>query len=152
MVIAAANVLAVTPLSEITDTAPNVFLIAQNTDSLDRLFQKMVTFMHLYEKDAVDVAQRGIVIQACIMAVAIGALVAIVCIVFPLVMRHVNSSADQVFTAYLDLTSAQIVQLEQSRQELLVTLGVLSEDGGITRLSTKRCMKSAAKLKYAVTC
>ena len=140
MVIAAANVLAVTPMNEITDTSPNVFLIAQNTDSLDHLFQNMVTFMHLYEGDAVDVAQRGIVIQACIMAVAIGVLVLIVCIVFPLVMRHVNSSANQVLTAYLDLTSAQIVQLEQSRQELLVTLGVSTEDGGIVAVVKLRAI------------
>jgi len=130
MVISAANILAVTPLTSITDTSPNVFFITQNTDSLDQLYQNMVTFMKLYEADAVDVADRSIEIQASVMAVAMGLLVGIVFIVFPLVMRHVNITGHRVFLAYLDLSMGQIVQLEHSRQELLVTLGVLAEDGG----------------------
>jgi len=129
-IIKAASLVVETPLAHIKAMHPDVFMVAENTESFSPLFLKMVTFMQLYEQHAIHVAEDSIRTQAILMGVAVSILTVIVFFVFPPVVHHVNGTARQVYNMFLDLKLAQLVDMHKSRQELLVTLGVMNEAGG----------------------
>ena len=130
-IIKSASLVVETPLEAINSMHPNVFVIAENTESFSPLFLKMVTFMQLYEQHAVQVAKDSIQTQAILMGVAVSILTAIVFFVFPPVVHHVNGTARKVYNMFLDINLSQLAEMQKTRQELLVTLGVINEAGGI---------------------
>jgi len=120
-----------TPLAQITSANPDVFLVQENTAYHDSIFEAVMQVIVLYQQQAERNTQLVIQTQAILMAAAIGVLTVIVLFVFPPVVRHVNRTANRVFDLFLDINQIQIIEIAKSREEVLVTLGVGSEAGGM---------------------
>ena len=131
LLIAAAARLVTTPLAELSDIQHDVFLVTENSVYDSQLFESLGRVIVMYQQVAERVAARMIATQAILMATAVGLLMVIVFCVFPPVIRHVNQSVDRVFDMFLDIKPAEIVEMQQSREEVLVALGVHTEAGGM---------------------
>jgi len=130
-VLAAGARLVETPANGISHTNPDVFLIQENTEYHDHLFEAIMQVILLYQERAELDAKAVIQTQAILMATAIAVLILIVMLVYPPVVRRVNQTAQQVFELFLDISPVQIIEIARSREEVLVTLGVGSELGGM---------------------
>jgi hypothetical protein len=125
--VANAYLLGQRPLSEITESNPQYFFIAENTRSSTPLWHTLLRLTTLYVERAEADAKRVENVQTSLMAIALALLLVMVLGFFPPAIKGVNRTRDSVFHMFMDIPFDRVSELANARSEQMTELGLIMQ-------------------------